>query len=89
MRRRTKTGDRNMVGNAIVRLRNEKNIAQGELLSRIQLQGVDMNQAKLSRIEGQRIAVADHDLFAIAKALNVSTDALFEQHIMKEDSTEV
>lgn len=85
MRRRTKKGDRNMVGCSITRLRKEKNIAQGELLSRIQLQGIDMNQAKLSRIEGQRIAVVDHDLFVITKALNVSTDELFEQQTVKED----
>lgn len=77
MRHRSKAGDRNMVGNSIIQLRKEKCIGQGELLSMIQLQGIEMNQAKLSRIEGQRIAVADRDLYAIAQALNVSVDALF------------
>ncbi len=68
-----------MVGLRITQIRRAKHIGQGELLSQIQLQGVEMSQAKLSRIEGQRIAVFDHDLFAIAKALGVSVDSLFQE----------
>ena len=48
MRRRQKAGDRNIVGMEICRIRREKKLGQAELLSRIQLQGIDMNQAKLS-----------------------------------------
>ena len=36
-----------------------------------------MNQAKLSRIEGQEIGINDFDLYTIAKALNVTVDELF------------
>lgn len=78
MRCRKTIGNRNMVGQNIARLRQTKRISQGELLSKVQLQGIDMNQAKLSRIEGQIISVTDHDLFAIAKALGVSVDVLFQ-----------
>lgn len=52
-------------------------VAQMELLSKIQLLGSDMNQAKLSRIEGQQISVNDFDLYTIARALNVTVDELF------------
>lgn len=77
MRRRKTVGNRNMVGQTIARLRQSKQISQGELVSKVQLQGIDMTQAKLSRIEGQMISVTDQDLFAIANALGVSIDTLF------------
>lgn len=79
MRQRHTLGNRNVVGCNITRIRESKNIGQGELLRRIQLLGVDMNQAKLSRIEGQRIAIMDRDLIAIASALGVTTDMLFQR----------
>ena len=41
--------------------------------------GIDMNQAKLSRIEGMRIAITDRDLIAIAKCLGVTLDELCKQ----------
>ena len=77
MRRRTTLGDRNLVGGNIIRIRAEKKMSQGELLSQIQLMGIDMNQAKLSRIE--RIAITDRDLIAIAKCLGVTLDELCKQ----------
>lgn len=54
-------------------------MSQGELLSQIQLMGIDMNQAKLSRIKGKRIAITDRDLIAIAKCLGVTLDELRKQ----------
>ena len=79
MRRRTTLGDRNLVGENIIRIRAEKKMSQGELLSQIQLMGIDMNQAKLSGIEGKRIAITDRDLIAIAKCLGVTLDELCKQ----------
>ena len=79
MRRKTTLGDRNLVGENIIRIRAEKKMSQGELLSQIQLMGIDMNQAKLSRIEGKRIAITDRDLIVIAKCLDVTLDELCKQ----------
>ena len=79
MCRRTTLGDRNLVGENIIRIRAEKKMSQGELLSQIQLMGIDMNQAKLSRIEGKRIAITDRDLIAIAQCLGVTLDELCKQ----------
>lgn len=84
MRPRRMIGDRNLVGKNITQLRIDKQIGQGELLSKIHLHGVDMNQSKLSRIESQRIAVADRDLYAIARALNVAVDDLFTYDHLNE-----
>ena len=49
MRRRTTLGDRNLVGENIIRIRAEKKMSQGELLSQIQLMGIDMNQRRLQK----------------------------------------
>ncbi|MBQ8615933.1 MAG: helix-turn-helix transcriptional regulator [Oscillospiraceae bacterium] len=69
-------GDRNVIGHNITRIRQEKNMGQGELVRQIQLLGVEMNQAKLSRIEGKKISVVDKDMIAIAEALGVTVDEL-------------
>lgn len=49
MRRRTTLGDRNLVGENIIRIRAEKKMSQGELFSQIQLIGIDMNQRRLQK----------------------------------------
>ena len=66
MRRRKVVGNRNMLGQTVAQLQQGKQISQGELVSKAQLQGIDMNQAKLSRIEGLMISITDQDIFAIA-----------------------
>ena len=43
MRRRTTLGDRNLVGENIIRIQAEKKMSQGELLSQIQLMGIDIH----------------------------------------------
>ena len=40
MRRRTTLGDRNLVGENIIRIRAEKKMSHGDLLSPIQLMGM-------------------------------------------------
>ena len=49
MRRRTTLGDRNLVGENIIRIRAEKKTSQGAVLSQIQLMGIDMNQRRLQK----------------------------------------
>lgn len=76
MRQRHSLGNRNVIGHNITRIRLEKNMSQGELVRKIQLLGIEMNQAKLSRIEGKRVSIIDIDMIAIAQALGVSMDEL-------------
>jgi len=77
MRRRSKCGDCNIVGDRISQIRKAKGIGQGELIIKIQLLNADISQSKLSRIEGRQIAVSDSDLFIIAQALQVNISDLF------------
>lgn len=79
MRKRVHCGTRNLIGSSIAHTRKKKGLGQGELLSKIQLLGFDMTQAKLSRIEGQMVALTDRDLLIIASALDVSLDELCKQ----------
>ena len=49
MRRRTTLGDRNLVGENIIRIRAEKKMSQGELLSQIQRMGLEMIKSRLQK----------------------------------------
>ena len=49
---------------------------QKELLSQLQLSGVDMNASGLSKLEGQIRFVTDFELVALADILGVSVDWL-------------
>lgn len=55
-----------------VRIAREKNgISQSQLAARLQVEGIQLNQKAISRIEtGERI-VADYEVIYLAKALNV------------------
>lgn len=76
MRQNRSLGTRNVIGHNTTRIRQAQKISQAELLLRLQLQGVDLSQTKLSRIEGQRVVVTDRDFIALAEALNVTLDEL-------------
>ena len=67
----------NIVGQRIQRLRIDQGLLQRDLVAKIQLLDGDISQAKLSRIEGQLIAVTDRDLFVIAQALQVEAGDFF------------
>ena len=69
-------GDKNISGAIIESLRREKNIKQHELVSRMQVLGVDINPSSLSKLEGQQRIATDIELRAIAHILNVSVDQL-------------
>lgn len=77
MRHRLSCNTANIVGQRIQSLRNSQGLLQSDLVARIQLLEGDISQSKLSRIEGQLIAVTDRDLFVIAQALQVEIGDLF------------
>ena len=71
-------GDKNMVGASITKLRKLKHITQKELAINMQLMGIDINLSSLSKLEGQKRAENDKELYAIAKIFNISIDELFK-----------
>lgn len=69
-------GKRNIVGSRVSQARKAQGMKQIELLTKLQLAGVDLSVPALSLLEGQRRPVSDIELNALADILNVSVDWL-------------
>lgn len=60
-----------------VRLERERlKLSQEELAAKLQLLGLDVTQKAVSRIETGNRVVADYELIALSKALEVTVDYL-------------
>ncbi|MFI3207112.1 MAG: helix-turn-helix transcriptional regulator [Clostridia bacterium] len=70
--RKQPKGDKNIIGTRIEEKRLKIGMHQKELLAQLQVSGIDMNASAISKIEGQIRSVADFELLAISKILNVS-----------------
>ncbi len=71
---------RNIIGPRVKKLRNASvpRISQLELIARLQVLGVSINQPTLSKIETGCRPVSDIELIAFAEALKVPVSQLFE-----------
>lgn len=71
----------NIVGERVRLLRKHAGLSQEELAAKIQLEGLDLTQKAVSRIEtGSRI-VSDYELLYLCRALNVSLAELLPDQI--------
>ena len=70
--RKQAVGDRNIVGQRIEEKRKSIGMKQKDLLTQLQIEGIDLNASGLSKLEGQIRCVTDKELIVIAKTLNVS-----------------
>lgn len=77
--RKEMIGDKNMVGQNIMRLRLSLGIKQKDFIAKIQAAGVDINPTSYSKLEGQHRLASDKEIFVISKLLNVDINKLFEQ----------
>ena len=69
-------GNRNIVGAKIERRRKELSMKQKDLLTQLQISGVDLNASGLSKMEGQFRLVTDIELKCLAQVLGVSVNWL-------------
>ena len=69
-------GDRNIVGARIEQRRKELRMKQKDLLTQLQINGVDLNASGLSKLEGQYRLVTDIELKCLSQALGVSVNWL-------------
>ncbi len=76
--RRQELGNKNIVGNKITQLRQEKKIKQKELLAKLQTKGIDINPSSLSKLEGQTRPVTDIELKTLAEIFEISADDLLK-----------
>lgn len=74
--RKLALGDRNIIGARVTEARQARGMKQVELLTKLQLAGIDISSPALSLLEGQKRPVSDIELNALATILNVSVDWL-------------
>ena len=70
---------KNVVGARVHQARKaaKPQITQGDLVARLQLLGMMIDQSGISKIEGGSRPVSDVEVTALAKALNISVAWLF------------
>lgn len=73
-------GDKNICGARIEALRKKRNMKQTEMISRMQLMGVDMNPSSYSKLEGQFRIATDMEILAISRILKVTVDELLDEN---------
>lgn len=74
--RKLALGNRNIIGARVTQSRKNKNMKQIELLTQLQLHGIEISTPALSLLEGQKRPVSDIELNALADILEVSVNWL-------------
>ena len=74
--RKQSLGDKNIVGAKVEQKRKAMGMKQKELLTQLQIKGVDLNASGLSKLEGQLRCVTDIETKALAEVLGVSVNWL-------------
>jgi hypothetical protein len=76
--RKQALGDRNIVGAKIEARRKAINMKQKDLLTQLQIKGIDLNASGLSKLEGQLRFVTDFELKALAEVLGMTVNELLD-----------
>ncbi|MBR3869672.1 MAG: XRE family transcriptional regulator [Clostridia bacterium] len=74
--RKQELGDRNIAGGRVEQRRKAIGMKQKDLLTQLQVRGVDLNASGLSKLEGQIRSINDYELVALAEVLGVSVNWL-------------
>ncbi|MDY6016156.1 MAG: helix-turn-helix domain-containing protein [Acutalibacteraceae bacterium] len=74
--RKQALGDRNIVGAKIEARRKAINMKQKDLLTQLQIKGIDLNASGLSKLEGQLRYVTDFELKALSEVLGMTVNEL-------------
>ena len=65
---------KNISGIKLKELRNIAKMSQKQVAEKLQLEGIDLTEKEISKIEHNNRLVHDFELFAFAKIFNVSAD---------------
>lgn len=65
---------RNISGIKLKELRIENKMSQNQVAEKLQLEGIDLTEKEISKIEHNNRLIHDFELFAFAKIFNVSAD---------------
>ena len=76
--RKQALGDRNIVGAKVEARRKAINMKQKDLLTQLQINGIDLNASGLSKLEGQLRYVTDFELKALSEVLGMTVNELLD-----------
>lgn len=74
--RKQELGSSNVAGARVEQRRKALGMKQKDLLTQLQVRGVDLNASGLSKLEGQIRSINDYELIALSEVLGVSVDWL-------------
>ena len=77
--RKLDLGNKNIIGARVTQARKAQGMKQIELLTKLQLAGIEMSTPALSLLEGQKRPVSDIELNAIADILGVTVNWLLSR----------
>lgn len=69
-------GAKNLIGGKVRELRRRQKMTQKTLAEKLQLQGLDVTDLTVLRIEGGKRFVPDYEVKALARVLNASYEEL-------------
>ncbi len=72
----------NLIGENVAKFRKKLKMSQQKLSNKLELYAVYVCRGSISRIEDRSRTVTDIELYAIAKALNVEIDELFDKEMI-------
>lgn len=71
-------GQKNVIGGRLRAIREAGHITQIDLVARMQVQNVNLDQKAISSVENNQRIVTDYELACFARALGVSPQALLQ-----------
>lgn len=75
----------NISGAQIKALRKKKGLTQDQLVARLQIAGIQIDQKAISRIEKGERVVTDYELITIADILGVSVDQIVRNSLYEAE----
>ena len=77
---KTNSGENNLCGKNIAKLRKELGISQRELADRLQLLGLDIDKNAIQRVEAGKRFVTDIELVVLKRFFEVGYELLLEEN---------
>ena len=73
---RSDTGNKNLIGANLIKLRKERKLSQRDLAKLMQLAGCDMDRNVITRIETQKRFVTDIEIKKLCQVMDTTFDEL-------------
>lgn len=70
--------NKNIIGQRLKTLREEKRLSQSDLAAKLQTMNVNMDQQMISKIEKNKRQVTDYELAFLCRCLNITPNELLE-----------